>query len=534
MTNNNGNSTADELAEYLRHEASRNNNGGSSSSSTAADDESIRRHALEQLVESTLGANMTSAAQRMVLAEGFSQESGMRAAANELLESSSFRQLQDAVEQCSLQLPPGPTSFADVDGTANKRAKTPESSASPVTAPAPAAPTSFSLFDMLDAQKGGGFTLPPRIMAYKVIETYQSEKQQNNTVSDDTGESTTLELLEKADDMEDLSPDPESWEEVQKILYEGLRTNSDDDVEEASRYLKVHKTLFEKCLGNNEFRTQLWSLANNLVGALLTFTLQFKENDSSVMASQQSMDLVWDIAQSLRIALSQLVVDYVRSKVGHELEIERMVLGLCFILSNDHSACILGMMEPMAGYFEVWSRFVMDPKQFMAIVYASGLGGVVLRRCGCYGRNDSSESISKIVGTSLGEIEQCNFLQSMSILRTMLCRCGGSKEVISMIYKQFTSGSIEKDSTTTNLSSFLLPHGVASLDDIQTLLKTAKETWKQHYAKNQLHHNLEGDAVKSILKPFQIISMVKETDPDKVDSVLEALCTQTIQLLQHD
>ena len=95
---------------------------------------------------------------------------------------------------------------------ASKKAKNPK-------APAAAAPTSFSLFDMLDSQKGGGFSLPPRIMAHQIIEMYQREK--NDTVGNNTegGEqSTTLELLEKAGDMEDLNPDPDAWEEIHQIL----------------------------------------------------------------------------------------------------------------------------------------------------------------------------------------------------------------------------------------------------------------------------------------------------------------------------
>ncbi len=41
------------------------------------------------------------------------------------------------------------------------------------------------------------------------------------------------------------------------------------------------------------------------------------------------------------------------SCIGNEREAKRMFLGMCTILSNDFLACILGMMEPLAGQFEV-------------------------------------------------------------------------------------------------------------------------------------------------------------------------------------
>ena len=42
------------------------------------------------------------------------------------------------------------------------------------------------------------------------------------TTSGNGEESTTLELLETAEDMEELSPNPDAWEEIRKILYDGL------------------------------------------------------------------------------------------------------------------------------------------------------------------------------------------------------------------------------------------------------------------------------------------------------------------------
>jgi len=521
---------ANELVEYFRHESSRNDGESSSSEEEMI----VRRHALEQLVESTLGADITAAARRLVANEDGSSSRELaedneifcRNAANELMGSPSFRLVQDAVEECSFQLPaaaPSSTAGKEDDKVVanNKKAKIPESSTPS------AAPASFSLFDMMDSQKGA-FALPPRIMAYQIIETYQREKNSTvggddvaTTTTPDDGKST-LELLEKANDVEDLSPDPDSWDEVRQILYDGLTNSINPD--DASRYLKVHKSLFEKCRGDNACSSQLWGLAQNLVGSILTFPRQFEEEES--VSTRYSMDLCWDIAQSLLDALSDLAVDYITSCVGNEGEIERMFLGICTILSDDSLACIMGMMEPMAGWFEVWARFV-DPSKFMTIIHVSGMGGVVLRRCECLGRNTSSESISKIIQKAgSGEIEHCNFLQSLSIIRTILFRCGGSREVVSMIHHQYSIGS----KSSTALNSFLLPHGVISLDDMQTLLKLAEEGRKQRI---DTQHMGTHDEVNAVLKPFRGVIQVKESNARMVDYDLEVLCTQTIQLIQQ-
>ena len=92
------------------------------------------------------------------------------------------------------------------------------------------------------------------------------------------------------------------------------------------------------------------------------------------------MNLYWDTTRTLLHMLSKMAMNYVTSSVGNEYEIERLLLGLCVLLANnDDVACILSMMEPMCGYFEVWSRFVMDRKKFMTIVQLSGVGSVVLQ-----------------------------------------------------------------------------------------------------------------------------------------------------------
>ena len=548
------------------------------------EDPTARKVVDDQLLESSLGSELTAVARRLAADTNDNDEGrgGLREAADGLMESTSFKLLSDAVECCSLQLPPENN---DHDNMSNKRAKQNEpnqvhimeDAATDTTAASPphaADPTSFSLFDLLDSQKGGaGFALPPRITAQKIIEAYQREQNditdgstKNTAMEEEGGKSTTtLELLEKADDMEDLSPDGESWEEVRNILYKGLLGgkypatkddgNSNGFEKQQFRYLEVHKSLAEKCRGNNICNAQLWSLVQNLVGSMLTLTRQFAEdyqNDVgekrqqkyAELPAKQQMDLCWDIARSILDMLSQLAVDYVVSCVGNEREVERMLLGIALILSDDFGACIFGMMEPMAGTFEVWSRLV-DPKRVQAIIGISGLGGVALRRCESLGGNVSSECIWKMIHSSstgknsgsdndgctiaadpsLADIEHCNFIQSLSILRTILFRCGGSKEVVSLLYDQFTTE--KTDVTADTLSSFLLPHGVANVDVVQTLLEEAEEKQRE------VQCNQTDDAINSILKPFHRVMQVKESNAGSVDSDLEVLCRQTIQLLQQ-
>ncbi len=75
---------------------------------------------------------------------------------------------------------------------------------------------------MMDSQSNGGvlaLAFPPRITAHNVIEAH---RRHVGNPGYQEGESA-LELLEKADDVEDLSLDTEIWEEVRMILFEGQR-----------------------------------------------------------------------------------------------------------------------------------------------------------------------------------------------------------------------------------------------------------------------------------------------------------------------
>lgn len=406
-------------------------------------------------------------------------------------------------------------------------------------ATAAAAPKSFSLFDLLDSQKGGGggFSLPPRIMSHQVIEAHRSEKRNGGISTSLEGGLSALELLERAEDVEDLSPDLDSWDEVRSILYEGLLTSSvDSSVERRTRYLRVHEALFDRCRRNNACVSQLWGLAQNLAGAVLAPARQFRQD----LPVGPTMDLRWDIMHSLLGALSHLAAEHVASAVGNEREVERMLLGMCLALSEDVSACIAGMMEPnMADAFEIWSRFV-DPPAFLTIVRASGLGGAVLRRCECLGRDRASEGVwnavrssvsGGVIGASrtpsLADFEHCNFLQSLSVLRTILFRCGGSRGAVSLIHDQFFDEPKEGPIT---LSSFLLPNGVASLEAVESRLKEVRGKQCQCSQMQRAHTH---KSMNSVLKPFRDVISARESDVTTVSRDLEVLCSQTIGLIQQ-
>lgn len=528
----------DDLFDYLRFQ--------SSTSSSSSSSEAVRRHALEQLVEFRLGPDVAAAASRWAAGRGGRRgpptDEDVRAAAEEVIGTPSFRMLRGAVGECSsrLRLRPASPATASSDAAGGESESAEAGIGTTPRAEAPAlAPASFSLFDMLDSG-GGAFALPPRITAHQVIEAHRREGNAGDTVAmsvdgDNEGStgSTALELLEKAEDAEDLSPDPDAWEEVRAILYGGLLSSPSpgggDGTGDGGRYLRVHESLVERCRGA-ALAPQLWGLASNQVGALLELSRRLEGTNDRGTA-----DLCWDIARSLLDALADLALDHVRSCVGNEREVERMLLGMCMIYSNDFSSCVMAMMEPMASRFEVWARFV-PPQRFLAIVRASGLGGAARRRCKCLGKIDSVESIWNMVqtsgggeecGVSLADMERCNFLQSLSILRAILFRCGGSEEVVTEIHDQFATDP----EVATMLPRYLLPNGIAGPDDVQALLGEVEE--ERRRSKDRARCLGVDVSRNSVLEPFRSVLRAKESDDRLVDRDLEVLCDQTVRLIQR-
>ena len=488
-----------ELVEFIRLESSGPKDGESSSI--------LHQYAIEQLVESALGAEIDAAANSDIA----SSVDSFEYAVCSLAESTSFRFLQEAVQQCNTSLSEEDTSGTSNDS--NKKPKTPDATK--------AKPTSFSLFDMLDQQKGG-FVLPPRITAYKVIEAHQREK--DGVFDGNTDCKSSLELLEKADDIEDLNPDPESWEEeVRQILYNGL-VDLNKSTDTQARYLKMHKTLIDICQpgnGASNNKAQCWDLVQNLVGFILTQSCDFMRKSHEVepdSAIKQRMDLYWDTIQLLLASMEHLALDYITSCVGDERQIERMVLGLCLILADDTAASTLSALDPLAGWFEVWARFV-PPRRMMTIIKCSGLGGTVLQRCQQLGASDPTKKLAGALqrckkSTTLRNVEHAQHLQSLSILRTALYQCGPSDGAAAAAIAQ---QSYEK----SLLSACLTSAGVACTERVQELLDQAEVEFDKH------DPQMLRKALELVFQPFQNALSSKELYEDPH---VQWLCTSSLEL----
>ena len=360
--------------------------------------------------------------------------------------------------------------------------------------------TSFSLFDkMMD--------FPTRITADKVIEAHRRSSIENNTIDhnscNDDMESA-IALLEKADDIEDLSPDPEIWEEIRMILYYGLTQSS--DIKDVTRYMRVHEMLHKMCLGNVAMTVQLWDLVWNLIESILFLSRRrvFEEEDE---LSDSSMVLFQDVMQSIMNVLCCTTSDYIFSGVGREREIETTILVMCDMLSDDYIAIIWGKMEPYAGTLEIWSRFV-DPDRFASIIYASELGGLALQRCErCLGDEGFIKSD-----------ENFNVLQSLSILRTIVFRCWSRHALSMMTHTHQTTCSTRE---LVNFKDFQL----------RRIGKAEEDRTRQQLSEpNQLEID---DAIRSLMTPFLRIICLKESYGDSVHTDLELLCIQTIEKIKR-
>ncbi|KAL3827631.1 hypothetical protein ACHAXA_000504 [Cyclostephanos tholiformis] len=370
---------------------------------------------------------------------------------------------------------------------------------------------------------------------------------------------------------------------VRTILFDGLTssppTHDDDDIDDndhrttamvAMRYLKVHVTLHEKCRCNVALTGQLWDLVLNLIGSIHVISHQlFGEEASSSLSSlsssssssssisDRSIDLCLDVVRSTLATLSIAASDHVVSGIGREREVEMTLLGMCALLSDECASIVLGIMDPYAGTFEVWSRFV-DPDRFVSIMVASGLVDRVLprlteERCTLPVGNGSipieggrirdamasTHFLLRVCSAAsmtapppddpptLADVKRCALLQSLSILRTVVFRCHGSPGlVVSMIHRQRSDAIRSVDAIS------LLNRGVvAGSEDVQSLIKKAKEhRARQSGQPNQLDVD---EAIAPVLEPFLRIIRGKETNACSIDSNLESLCTQTILFLQH-
>lgn len=497
-----------ELLEFIRLESS-----DPCRSSTA-----LHRNAIEKLVESAMGTEITAYADRVI-------ESSLDNVVCLLAESFSFQLLRGAVPNCSSAW--SREGDSSIDRTAYKRSKNPRQTE--------AAPASFSLFDMLDQQKGG-FAPAPRITASKVIEAHNQEK---NTSDKHAHCKAALQLLEKADDIEDLSPDPESWEQIRQLLYRGLAYFS-SCANIQCRFLRVHASLLDICQrdsGGSNNKIQRWDLAQNLVGSILSqsndFLTRLDELKTDISTMKQYIDLYWDEIDQLLKSLHHLALDYVTSCVGDEIQIERMMLGICFILVNDTAACASAAMKPLAGWFEVWARFV-PPKRLLTIVECCGLADVVLQRCHQLGSSDSVERLAVAINScddtasaNLHDMQHALYVQSLSILRVILYQCGPLQLALARATHLFTE-SADSSNNDTLLSIFVTSDGVTCTENTEKLLD--KKTSELRMESEQMKMADTTKSVDLLLKPFQDAFVSNELQEA---SHVKWLCTSSLELLEN-
>jgi hypothetical protein len=334
--------------------------------------------------------------------------------------------------------------------------------------------------------------------------------------------------------------------------------------EQRRRYFNVNKSLFDKCIkgGTNGgggsgaimmLRCQTWGLTYNIIGSILyhssyIVTCQQDTNYGDIKISSSNnnnnidLDLYWDSCYHLLTSLSQLSKEYITSCIGYETEIERMMLGLSYILCTDISSCVLAMMEPMVGWFEIWARFV-KPDRLLSILRVTKLGEIMLHRCECRGQNESTKRLHEMImlhhcqergedettacststTTTLKDLENANFIQSLSILRVILFRCNVTSS--ERLWSIFAAGN---DATTTTASPFLMADGIVSSEEVQSILDKAKD-----YEQEESTEKLQKDDVRTrLLKPFCDVVRLSKSNPDLVSDDLEMLCTQTISLIE--
>jgi len=402
-----------------------------------------------------------------------------------------------------------------------------------------------------------------------------------------------------AEEVEDLHPDHELWEEVRTIMFDGLTSSSsssssdddDDDGDAAMRYLRAHENLHEKCRGDASALVQLWDMVRNLLGAILVLSRRsFEEEEgeeedgassssssssrsssSSSSTSDRSLDFCFDVVRTTLSVLSRTACDHVVSGVGREREVETTLLGMSIVLSDDLASSIWDTMDPYAGTFEVWSRFV-DPGKFVSIVQASGLGGAAFRRCeeeqeeeeerrrrppsvANDGRNVPTEGgrirettttmarvrrrarvdASRRTSCSppfddrppLADVKRCASLQSLSILRIIVFRCHGPREVV------FAMRRRERPDIRSTDMPFLSPRGgIVGSDDARSIIEKAEEHRKLQCGQRPNQLDVD-EGIGSVLEPFLRVIRAKESDEVSIDRDLELLCTQTISLLRR-
>jgi hypothetical protein len=145
----------------------------------------------------------------------------------------------------------------------------------------------------------------------------------------------------------------------------------------------------------------------------------------------------------------------------------------------------------------------------------------MLHHCPQIGDDETTASTSP---TTLQDLENANFIQSLSILRVILFRCNATSS--DRLCSILTGDDVV--TATTSASSFLMADGIVSSEEVQSILDKAKD-YEQEESTEQLQKD---DARTRLLKPFCDVIRLSKSNPDLVSDDLEMLCTQTISLIE--
>jgi hypothetical protein len=135
------------------------------------------------------------------------------------------------------------------------------------------------------------------------------------------------------------------------------------------------------------------------------------------------------------------------------------------------------------------------------------------------------ETTACSTSTTLQDLENANFIQSLSILRVILFRCNVTSS--ERLWSILTAGD-DAVTATTSASSFLMADGIVSSEEVQSILDQVKD-YEQEESTEQLQKD---DARTRLLKPFCDVIRLSKSNHDLVSDNLEMLCTQTISLIE--
>jgi hypothetical protein len=224
-------------------------------------------------------------------------------------------------------------------------------------------------------------------------------------------------------------------------------------------------------------KSQCWDLAHNLASFIL-----LQANDFAEETGMSDRNLYRHAIHQLLNSLQHMALDYITSCVGDETQIERMVTTLCFILTMDTAACITADIDPLAAWFEVWAHFV-TPKRMLTIIQCTGLGCAILQRC------------------QQRDVKRADFLQSLSVLRTILHQCEINVATISTLVQSTNSGNSFSSRENSVLSTLLTSNEVSCKERVREHLNRIEKEVQLKLSQHSVE--LSPDDVNLVFQPFQ-------------------------------